>query len=131
MTKEELILYWVDLSNKDYNTMINLFDSKDYHWSLFIGHLVLEKLLKAIYVKNVDNNPPRTHDLLRLADKALISSNDKQKDLPDLITTFNISARYPDYEQNFYRKCTEEYTSENIEKIKELRIWLLKIVESK
>lgn len=111
--------------------MINLFDSKDYHWSLFIGHLVLEKLLKAIYVKNVDNNPPRTHDLLRLADKALISSNDKQKDLPDLITTFNISARYPDYEQNFYRKCTEEYTSENIEKIKELRIWLLKIVESK
>ncbi len=111
--------------------MINLYESKDYHWSLFIGHLVLEKLLKAVYVKNVDNNPPRTHDLLRLADKALISSSDKQKDLLDLITTFNISARYPDYEQSFYRKCTKDYTSENIDKIKELRIWLLEIIESK
>lgn len=131
LTKEELIHYWIDLSNKDYNTMINLFESKDYHWSLFIGHLVLEKLLKAIYVKNVDNNPPKTHDLLRLADKALISSSDEQKDLLDLITTFNISARYPDYEQSFYRKCTKDYTSENIDNIRELRLWLLKIVESK
>lgn len=54
--------------NKDYQTMHNLFNSKDYHWSLFIGHLILEKLLKAIYIKNVSNNPPRIHDLLRFAD---------------------------------------------------------------
>jgi hypothetical protein len=27
------------------NTMNNMFNSKDYHWSLFIGHLVIGKLL--------------------------------------------------------------------------------------
>jgi HEPN domain-containing protein len=70
MDKEAMINYWVQTANRDYKTMMNLFKSKDYHWSLFIGHLVIEKLLKAIYVKNVDNNPPRIHDLLRLAEKA-------------------------------------------------------------
>ncbi len=31
--------------------MLNLFDTKDYHWSLFMGHLVIEKLLKGKIVK--------------------------------------------------------------------------------
>lgn len=96
-----------------------------------MGHIVIEKLLKAIYVKNVNDNPPKIHDLLRLSDKSLIELNDNQKDLLDLITTFNISARYPDYTQSFHKKCTKKYTEYNIEKIKELRLWLLKKLEVK
>ncbi len=92
-------------ANRDYKTMLNLFKSKDYHWSLFMGHLVIEKLLKAIYVNNVDNNPPRTHDLLRIAEKAQIYTTESQKDTLDLIAIFNINARYPDYKQSFYKKC--------------------------
>ena len=111
--------------------MMNLFKSKDYHWSLFIGHLVIEKLLKAIYVKNVDNNPPRIHDLLRLAEKAQIHTTEVQKDTLDLITTFNMNARYPDYKQSFYKKCDYNFTMNSIGKIKELKIWLLLILENK
>ena len=47
MTKEELINFWETSSDEDFKTMENLFNSKDYHWALFISHLVLEKLLKA------------------------------------------------------------------------------------
>ncbi|AEE91052.1 HEPN domain protein [Tepidanaerobacter acetatoxydans Re1] len=129
MDKDTIINYWVDTSNRDYQTMLNLYKSKDYHWSLFIGHLVIEKLLKGIYVKNVDDNPPRIHDLLRLAEKAKINTTEEQKDTLDLITTFNINARYPDYNQSFYKKCDHEFTTNNIEKIKELRKWLLLIVK--
>jgi len=35
--------HWVAISDKDYATMQRLFQSKDYHWALFIGHLVLER----------------------------------------------------------------------------------------
>jgi HEPN domain-containing protein len=87
MYKETLINYWVETANRDYNTMLNLFKSKDYNWSLFMGHLVIEKLLKAIYVKNIDNNPPRIHDLLRLSEKAQIYTTEVQKDELDLVTT--------------------------------------------
>lgn len=129
MDKDGLINYWVETSNQDYNTMINLYESKDYNWCLFIGHLVLEKLLKALYVKNVDNNPPRIHDLLRIAEKAEIQTTEEQKDILDLITTFNISVRYPDYGQKFYNKCNYDFTTTNMETIRELREWLILIIE--
>lgn len=43
----KLILYWLDGSDDDYDTMIAMYKSKRYNWSLFIGHLMIEKLLKA------------------------------------------------------------------------------------
>ncbi|HPB84074.1 MAG TPA: HEPN domain-containing protein, partial [Spirochaetota bacterium] len=46
MEREKLIEYWLNSSDRDYITMENLFKSTDYHWSLFIGHLVIEKLFK-------------------------------------------------------------------------------------
>ncbi len=95
-----------------------------------MGHLVIEKLIKAVYVKNIDSNPPRIHDLLRLSEKAHIETTEQQKDLLDLITTFNINARYPDYKQSFYKKCDYDFTLTNIKKIEEMRVWLLSILEN-
>ena len=47
INREKLIKYWIDSSDKDYKTMIDLYDTKNYNWSLFMGHLVIEKILKA------------------------------------------------------------------------------------
>lgn len=104
--------------------MINLYKNKHYHWSLFIGHLVIEKLLKAIYVKKFNKTPIFTHDLLRITEKIDIDLSEQQKDYFDTISSFNISARYEDYKRVFYKKCTKEYTTNWINIIKELRIWL-------
>lgn len=120
MTKDEIISYWVTSAEHDYHTMINLYNSKDYHWSLFMGHLVLEKLLKAIYVERVDINVPRVHDLLRISEKAALILDEKQKDQLDIVTSFNLAAKYPDYKQSFYQKCTEDFTEYNLKVIKEL-----------
>ena len=131
MTRDEIVAYWIASSEQDYGTMQNLYVSKDYHWSLFVGQLVLEKLLKAVYVERVNVEVPRIHDLLRLSEKAGLSPSDEQADFMDLITSFNIAARYPDYKQSFYKKCTPEFTSASITAIKELREWLLTILEKK
>jgi hypothetical protein len=45
--KDKLVNYWVDSSDEDFETMIAMFDSKRYSWSMFVGHLMMEKLLKA------------------------------------------------------------------------------------
>ena len=45
MTKEEIIEYWITSSDKDFAAMEHLFKSQDYSWSLFIGHLVIKKLI--------------------------------------------------------------------------------------
>lgn len=129
MDRDAIVVYWIDTANRDYKTMQNLYQSGDYHWSLFVGHLVIEKLLKSIYVKHVDDNPPRTHDLLRLAERIGLEITEQQKDMLDLLTTFNISVRYPDYKQAFYDKCDHHFTKTNIVMIKELRVWLLSIAK--
>lgn len=54
---------------------------------MLIGHLVLEKLLKAIYVARFDAEVPRIHDLLRLSEKAGVDLKGEQKDLMDMVTS--------------------------------------------
>lgn len=125
MTTEEVIKYWIDGAEEDYKTMIHLFNSKDYSWSLFMGHLVIEKILKAHYVKDNDTNVPFLHDLLRISQKTTLIFTEEQQDLLDEITTFNIKTRYDDYKKSFRNLCTQEFAQVRIERIKELKLWLI------
>ena len=59
--------HWIETSDNDFGTMEHLFQSRDYHWALFMGHIVIEKILKACVVKKTLEHAPFTHDLTRLA----------------------------------------------------------------
>ena len=128
LKNKTLIKYWIDSSNRDFKTMNNLFEKKDYHWALFLGHLVIEKLLKAYYIKIVDNNPPLIHNLLRLAEKSQLQLSQEQKDFLVSVTTFNIRARYDDQKLDFYKTCTKKFTTEWINSIKDFRKWIRKLL---
>ncbi len=123
MTKEEVALFWINSSEDNYNSMINMFNAGEYVWSLFIGHLAIEKLLKAYYIKNVELKLPQIHGLYKLAIKSNLSLTEEQKDSLQYITLFNIETRYEDYKKDFYKKCTKDFALINIEKIKGLREW--------
>jgi len=124
LTKEEVIKFWLESSDKDFQAMDHLYVSGDYMWSLFIGHLVIEKLLKAYYIRTKDENYPMVHNLLRIAEKAGLDLNEEQQIFFSTVTGFNINARYDDYKQSFYQKCTREFTAIWIEKIKDQRTWI-------
>jgi HEPN domain-containing protein len=124
MTKEEVIQFWLKSSDKDFQTMDHLYVSGDYMWSLFIGHLVIEKLLKAYYIRTKDENYPMIHNLLRIAEKAGLELNEEQQIFFSTVTSFNINTRYDDYKQSFYQKCTQEFAAIWIKKIKDQRLWI-------
>lgn len=121
---DKISTHWISTSDSDFQTMLNLFDTKDYHWALFMGHLVIEKLLKAKIVKNTEQHAPFTHDLRRLRKISGLELDDEKIKWLDTITTFNLNARYDDYNQEFYQKCTREFTVKWIENIKTLRLWI-------
>ncbi len=127
--KDKLIEYWIDGSDDDYETMMAMFKSKKYNWSLFIGHLMLEKLLKALYVKVKSEYPPFIHNLLRLAEKSGIELSTNKKEQLVTITAFNINARYDDYKNSFKQRCTRDFTTEWIEKLKDLRLWIKQLIK--
>ena len=121
---QDIIDHWVESSDEDYKTMLDLFHTKNYGWALFIGHLVIEKLLKAYYVKIHENYPPMLHDLRRIGERAGIIFDNNKLIMVETISQFNIRARYDDYTRNFYKLCTPGYTATWIENIKEIRLWI-------
>lgn len=122
---EKQINYWSNSSNDDFVTMQNLYKSKDYDWALFLGHIVLEKLIKGLSVKINKKHPLFAHDLLRLMSLINIEVPENYEEWLDEITTFNINARYDNYKSDFKKRCNQEFTAIWIKRIKELREWLI------
>ena len=118
--------YWLNSSEEDYNVMKYLYSGKKNSYCLFFGHLVIEKLLKGLYAKNNEESPYtiKSHNLLALAEKCHLELTDEQVEKLQIITQFNISARYDDYKESFNQKCTDEYTEIQIKNIEEVRTWL-------
>jgi len=48
---DKIIRYWLDSSDDDFETKMTPYDNRRYSWSMFLGHLMIEKLLKALFVK--------------------------------------------------------------------------------
>ena len=126
MNNIDLMNYWIKSADKDFETMEILYKNKQNTWCLYIGQLIIEKLLKALYAKNNKGTPyaPKSHDLLYLAEKIGINLTSEQKILLDIITKFNLEARYDDYKETFRQNCTDEYTAKQVKNIKEVREWL-------
>ena len=126
MDNIDLMNYWIESADEDYDVMLDLKEKNRNTYCLFFGQMVIEKLLKALYAKNNKGAPyaPKTHDLLYLLEKLNIELTEEQEITLNEITTFNLSTRYDDYKRAFYNKCTDEYTEEQINKIKEVKAWL-------
>lgn len=120
----EIVQHWIETSEDDFNTMLTLYNSKSYCWSLFLGHISIEKLLKALYVKRFKKHAPFTHNLYRLGELIGLNMSDEYSDWLDEITSFNLNARYDDYKKEFYKLCTPDYTKNWIDKIKTIRTWI-------
>lgn len=126
LIKAKQVEYWLDSAKHDLDVSETLFQSGKYDWCLFIAHLVLEKTLKAFYVKNVGKLPPRIHDLVRMANLAKVEFNEDTLEFLDAVNTFNLSTRYPDEKLRFYKLCTQEFTQEHFQHIKEIHTCLVR-----
>jgi len=125
MKKRDHIEYWIKSADSDLEAAEALFESTKYDWCLFIAHLVLEKGLKASFVfTNENRNPPRIHNLVKLAELSSLNLTDGENLFLDEVNDFNIATRYPDYKQEFHKICTKDYAEEYFIRIKEFYEWL-------
>ena len=127
--RDKQLNYWIESSDDDFETMQVLFLNRKYSWSLFLGHLMIEKLLKGLFVKINNEHPPFTHNLLRLADKCNLALTDDQKLFLVSVTAFNINGRYDDYKMSFQKTCTLEFTGKWVDELQKNRIWIKELIE--
>ena len=66
---ERTVQYWSEGAEYDIGVAEAMYEKGKYPYALFIGHLALEKLLKALVVKTTRKHAPYTHSLPLLANK--------------------------------------------------------------
>jgi HEPN domain-containing protein len=123
------VKYWLDSAEDDWRVAKHLFEKDDYSYSLFFGHLVIEKILKAVYVDRLKDNPPFTHRLVYLAEKACLELTEDKLRILETVTDFNLEARYPDEKFSFKRKCTKKFTQKYLDEIEVMKKWLVKQIK--
>lgn len=114
------IEYWRDSAEESCKTMRALNKAERYSDSLFFGHIVLEKLLKAFVVLETKKDAPKIHNLVRLIELSGLALGEDIENYFLVVNSFNIRARYDDYKKSFYKKCTKEYAQENLDKIESI-----------
>lgn len=91
------IEYWQKTAESDIETGSILVSSGKYVEGMFFCHLSIEKILKALVVKQVKDIPPRSHDLFYLANIAAVEITEKQTELMQILMKYQLEGRYPDH----------------------------------
>jgi HEPN domain-containing protein len=120
------VKYWLDGAEYDMDVAKALYEKVKYPYALFMGHLAIEKLLKALVVKNTKEHAPYTHSLSVLADKLGFEIPLKTRKSLIRFMEFHFEARYPEEQKKFYKKCTKQFAGKKMKEIKEVFIWLKK-----
>jgi len=127
MTKQEHISYWITSASENLDDALVMMKGKRYVMALFSFNLVIEKLLKAHWVKdNIDNTPSKSHDLQYLYNQTNLEFTMDDYNYLGAVSGWNLSTRYPDYKMKIYKMCTPEFMKTTKKKIEILRQCLLK-----
>ncbi len=120
---EKQVAHWRDMALSDIESAEILVEKGKYLHGLFFCHLVIEKALKAHFVKFQETLPPKTHDLPYLISKTDIVLTKKQENLCAILMEFQLEGRYPEYNP----KVPSLSEIDNIlSETKELLEWLTK-----
>ncbi|MEK6552466.1 MAG: HEPN domain-containing protein, partial [Bacteroidota bacterium] len=129
MERQEHIKYWLDNSEEDWLSANEIATKNERKYTaLFLGHLSLEKLLKALYVKLYEQTPPYKHDLVLIAEKCNLELTDEIVTDLKIINEFNIQTRYPDYKNEFIKLSTKSFVKTELKRIKRVREWIKSII---
>jgi HEPN domain-containing protein len=90
---------WLSQVDYDLATAEHMLHTGRYIYVVFMSHLALEKMLKALVLKalvteETQRLPPRTHNLIDLAQQGKLNLSQTQRDFIGKINNANIATRY-------------------------------------
>jgi HEPN domain-containing protein len=124
---EQDVKYWVDLSRYDIATAKAMLASGRYLYVLFTCQQSIEKMLKALVVKNTDSFPPKIHDLVKLVSIAKIDIGTEQKEFLAKLNYYYLETRYPRELSEISRQIRKAAALEFYNNTKKILKWLRSI----
>jgi len=111
---------WFSQAKYDYATAEAMYDSQRYVYVVFMCHLSLEKVFKGLIVARNKDVPPKTHNLLKLAELSKVELTKEQIEFISILNTAAISTRYPEMLQRAIVKYPSHVAMEYLIKTKEV-----------
>ena len=90
------IANWIKSSEYDIKTAEALYKSKRFVYVIFMCHLAVEKVLKAIVAYKTKKTPPKTHDLFYLAKLASLDVPETYMPALAHLNEASVPTRYPE-----------------------------------
>jgi HEPN domain-containing protein len=119
--KHKHIEYWIKNAENDIETAKILISRNRILHGLFFCHLVLEKALKAHVVKTTGEIPPKSHNLIHLAELAKIVLPEEDESFLGILMKYQLESRYP---ENSLQIPSREVADVYLAKTKILLKWL-------
>jgi HEPN domain-containing protein len=121
MDIEKQIEYWKRNGKEDFAAAKSLLEKGHFRHCLFFAHLAIEKMLKAHVTRKTNDIPPRTHNLLRLAEIADLKLDPEQQQFLREFGMYQLEGRYPDSEES---ELPSSLVREEISRAERLLLWL-------
>jgi len=115
---------WFFQSDYDLETAQQMLQSGRNVYCIFMCHLSLEKALKGLYVKKINEIPPKLHSLKYFVDKIQLDISDDYLLFIDKIDELSIATRYPEDLKAMITLYTPEQTKKIYEQTKKIQQWL-------
>ena len=126
MTKDEKVAYWLDIADYDLETAEAMYKTKRWLYVAFMCHQVIEKTIKAYWSAQRDDIPPYIHNHMRLASECGLYKlmSEEQKTFLEVITNYNIAARYPEDKAELAQALSPAVCRNIIDNTKQLQQWI-------
>ena len=119
------VSYWWNLVENDLAVAKSLLAARHFLYVGFFCHLIIEKSLKAV-IAGLDRDPPRIHNLSRLAELTglLDQKSSKQLTILDDLEPMNIEGRYPGDIDRLTRTLNAKRCTLMLAQTEELSKWI-------
>jgi HEPN domain-containing protein len=118
---EGQIRYWLQGAEENLEAAEVLIRNGKNLEGLFFAHLALEKALKAHVVKQTEEIPPRTHNLLRLVELGSLPIDERTTEQMGALMVYQMEGRYPLQSTS---KPSGQFAEDLLNWVKTTIIWL-------
>lgn len=108
----------------DLQTAEHMLETGRFVYVIFMCHLAIEKILKAIVAEATNKVPPKTHNLIYLLKTGNIALPANLFEFITKINNASIITRYPEDFQKLIEAYPENISGEYLAKTKEIIRWL-------
>ena len=120
-----IVRNWVATANYDLRTAEAMYKAGRYLYVVFMCHLAIEKMLKAILAQRYPEDvPPKIHNLINLAQRTEITLPENLRDFFQRIDNVSVATRYPEDLRTLSKEFNQNTAKQILTDTKRMIKWL-------